>query len=478
MQILVRQARAMLVACACIVASDSAFAVYVSGSGFGQALIYPYYTVRSTDGNAFNTYIAIANGELTSKAVRVRFREGRNGREVAGFNLFLGAKRMWAAALAPTASGARLLTRDPSCTLPAFTPQAGGATFLDLTSVNFTGSLADGMGTSEDRVREGYVEVLEMATLGGANLDTPAACADLNRGVLPATGAPGGYLHGSLTLINVANGMDFTTPAEALANLAAAAYYRPPSDPYPDFNASEIGRVASFLLNDKFYRIPMPTGLAAVEAALVRSGTINEVVVDAVTQSTTDWIVTMPTRRFHASGIPSAWFGRATLSGPIVARGTYVSRNGSALVFGESCFPCTPSSQSLHVEAPWAVSVFGVGRSNASQATSAAGTTPTFGSSNGWLIGFQNAGDGGTLEMDFANGFNSVPYAVVDATSTRLADGATANERLRLLGLPMVGFMARTLRNGTLTCGGASCQGNYGGSLPHRYKREVQPTTE
>ena len=68
--------------------SSPALAVYVSGSGFGQALIYPYFTAQAVDGNAFNTYISIGNGHAKPKALRVRVREGRNGREIAVLNGF------------------------------------------------------------------------------------------------------------------------------------------------------------------------------------------------------------------------------------------------------------------------------------------------------------------------------------------------------------------------------------------------------
>ena len=36
--------------------------------GRGQALIYPYYTTQSTDGDAFNTYVSIVNGHAQPKA--------------------------------------------------------------------------------------------------------------------------------------------------------------------------------------------------------------------------------------------------------------------------------------------------------------------------------------------------------------------------------------------------------------------------
>src|SRR5258708_5455765 len=97
--------RSLLVAVACVYAllsSSSALAVYVSDSGSGEALIYPYYTVRDTEGDAFNNYASIANADTAAKAFRVRFREGRNGREVASFNLFPPPPPLWPPPILPS----------------------------------------------------------------------------------------------------------------------------------------------------------------------------------------------------------------------------------------------------------------------------------------------------------------------------------------------------------------------------------------
>ena len=51
------------------VASGAAQAVYEDPNGLGQALIYPYYTVQSANGNAFNTYLSVVNTTSRAKAV-------------------------------------------------------------------------------------------------------------------------------------------------------------------------------------------------------------------------------------------------------------------------------------------------------------------------------------------------------------------------------------------------------------------------
>ncbi|HWH39709.1 MAG TPA: hypothetical protein VNU21_07710, partial [Usitatibacter sp.] len=106
--------------CIALAAAFPAGAVTPGADGLGQALIYPYYTVQSAGGDAFNTYISAVNHTAQAKALRVRFREGRLGRETLSFNLFLSANDVWTGAAVPAGDGTRLVTTDASCTEPAF----------------------------------------------------------------------------------------------------------------------------------------------------------------------------------------------------------------------------------------------------------------------------------------------------------------------------------------------------------------------
>ena len=79
---------------------DSAQAVHINQDGLGQALVYPYYTVRATaSGNAYVTALTVVNTTASAKAVKVRFLEGKNSREVLDFNLFLSQYDVWTAAI-------------------------------------------------------------------------------------------------------------------------------------------------------------------------------------------------------------------------------------------------------------------------------------------------------------------------------------------------------------------------------------------
>ena len=207
----------------------AAEAVNLSPEGLGQALIYPYYTVRNgANGFAYNTLLSVVNTTASAKAVKVRFLEGKNSKEVLDFNLFLSKNDVWTATVVATATGAAVTSGDNSCILPNQLPAAGQP------FVNFAYS-TDGADSSLDRTREGYVEILEMATYLPTTSTTALIVTHNSSGVpgLPAmrptshaptsrriAGSdardPQGGLFGGLTLINVFDGSAYSQDATAL----------------------------------------------------------------------------------------------------------------------------------------------------------------------------------------------------------------------------------------------------------------------
>ncbi len=222
-------------------------AVNVSADGRGQVLLYPYYTTRADSaGNLYGTLLSVINATGSAKAVRVRFLEGKNSREVLDFNLFLSPFDVWTAAVLPDPMtvGAKIGTTDLSCTLPAFSASAT-APYVSFSNASYSGANDDGAGTSLDRSKEGYFEIIEMATYatssptgvavthvnGVPSCRTPAVPDSITppiagtpagpitdiRAALDAQ-PPSGGLFGALTLINVNSGTDYTADAVALAN--------------------------------------------------------------------------------------------------------------------------------------------------------------------------------------------------------------------------------------------------------------------
>ena len=81
--------------------ANLASAVNLNPDGLGQVLIYPYYTVneRGNDGATLQTLFSVVNTTDQGKAVKVRFVEGYNRREVRDFHLYLSPYDVWTANL-------------------------------------------------------------------------------------------------------------------------------------------------------------------------------------------------------------------------------------------------------------------------------------------------------------------------------------------------------------------------------------------
>ena len=150
--------------------AGAADAVMVNPNGLGQVLIYPYYTVRSPAGAglaSYNTLLSVVNTTTSTKAVKVRFREGKASgkyststcscrRTTCGprRSSLLAARRERDSA----PSGAQIETSDRSCTIPNFIAWRSGP----VPQRRLRGRR--GETTRKTRLTEGYFEIFEMAT--------------------------------------------------------------------------------------------------------------------------------------------------------------------------------------------------------------------------------------------------------------------------------------------------------------------------
>jgi hypothetical protein len=484
---------------------DEASAVRVDPDGLGQALIYPYYTARSSDTKTFQTYLTVVNHAADVKALRVRFREGRNARPVASFNVFLGPQDMFAVALGADqqSGGATLLLQSElSCVGFGTPPTQPAAIPFDPSS--YGGTLDDGAGATRDRTREGFVEVLEMATLTGASATNathtgigmqPPNCAALRSGQALEIAPPTGGLSGTATLINVNDGMDFSVDATALADLSTQPFYRHHSDPYPDLNAAEIEPISMVTANGAVYRSTWGQAVDAVSAVLMRTSPMAETVLDPETRSTTDVIVTFPTRPFYVTNTSfAAPFYRA-FSWPADSCGDAAAPRSSDVNFmpiarlydrderriseAETYF--TGQGPRPTCDAAAAVHDF-IDRAAAPSTPLRSGV---FGSPNRAFARapMRTELKSGWIDLMATAFVEPGPQALVSLPTSRkvvIATGETTTGSHTYRGLPMVGFAARTFQNGTLTCQigsqpAGACQGNYGGSFPLKFRRSISP---
>jgi len=415
-----------------------------------------------------NTLISIVNDTNDSKALRVRFRQAAKGIDVGAFNVFLSPRDVWTAAVVPsgTSAGAKVISRDKSCVSPG----------IPVDGINLAGSQA-----SADTTNEGFIEVLEMAAVTGTSATaiapggdgTPANCsAVVADGAVVSVAPPTGGVSGSTTIINVANGLDFSLNGIALTSLSSAAFYRPAADSYPSFNANEINATSLILVGNVAYRSQWARAVDAVSAVLMTRNLTGEFVLDAETRSQTDFVLTYPTRTFYVNQgpVPAPFSDSCQeppdpfLSGERFTL-DYANRDGALNRY--------PRDGALVALRCASTEVFSVqaGGSDATPQTSVFGST-----SNAW-----QDGNSVILPATFQNGFvHLVPgdkpmTSLPTSTRTDLATGLTTVGAHTFAGLPIVGFVGRTFENGTLPCAAGNCQGNYGAAFPLRTVRAISP---
>ncbi|WP_257387853.1 hypothetical protein [Tahibacter caeni] len=314
--------------------SGGANAVELSPDGVGQVLIYPYYTVNRNQ----QTVISVVNATNAAKAVRVRFLEGYNAREVLDFNLFLSEFDVWTASVFALADaglagvGAALLTADYSCTAPSRAEWTGvlgpGLPYQEFRSFAYTGTHEDSGPTGMARTREGHIELVQMADLVGtlrtavthrsggipANCNIVQSIDPAHSGLLPPTGG----LFGAGGIVDVAQGTFHSYNADAVGGFSRTVLFSAPGMPTPSLaqanTTPDTATAHTFDAAGELFRSDYPASgqssraIDAVSAVFMASTLLNEYNVDASAGSSTDWVVTFPTKRFYTDpeilGVP------------------------------------------------------------------------------------------------------------------------------------------------------------------------------
>jgi len=327
--------------------------MYINTEHTGEALIFPFYSAQ----NGNDSLISIVNTTSDYKAVKVRIIEGMESDETLDFNLYMSPQDHFAFAVTADGDGAKLVTNDTSCTVPAIT--GGEQSFTDLLWVEDDDDGNPLVGTAEGREQAGYIEVIEMGQIirtdfqeaiihvdgepvncdyvveawsvvedveGAWYVDANAADVGVdggNNGVGTTGMSPtwnGGGLYGVATVINVAEGTAFGYDAVAIENLVAAndpitglaatgsVLHYAPGDTRPDFGDAAISLTATVGTagNQQTYTNPDVLGLNltphhTVSAVFMSESVSNDYVVDPDINALTDWVVTMPTKSFYES---------------------------------------------------------------------------------------------------------------------------------------------------------------------------------
>lgn len=296
--------------------SNMASAVFLNPDAVGSVLVYPYYGVQANN----ETLFSVVNTTAEGKAVKVRFLEAYNSREVLDFNLYLSPFDVWVGEVVSTGDSpapAGLLTNDNSCTVPAITGTVPFRNFAYNGQVGPT----DGGPTGLDRTREGYVELIEMGTVTNATNSSlraithvggvPASCGQVVGAwgsggywtTAPDTdiGPPDGGLFGSASVINVARGTIEGYNADAIDQFYAALtppQHTPPTSLLPSI-ASATSLTSFVFENGQLATSTYAFGVDAVSSIFMVDSVYNEYVTEADIGASTEWVVTFPTKRFY-----------------------------------------------------------------------------------------------------------------------------------------------------------------------------------
>ncbi len=484
-------------------------AVNLNPDGLGQVLLYPYYTVNG--GN--DTLMSVVNTTDQVKAVKVRFLESKNTREVLDFNLYLSPFDVWTAALtSDSADGEMLvLTADTSCTVPIIDGVQGTGSQREgtINGVPFVGASTirlnefTGVDSSDARTREGHFEIIEMGVIEEAHdadatgLEAAAThgatqdCGLLQSawvpgGVWNATGSqqastdvtpPTGGLFGGASIINVDQGTQVSYNADAIDAFFApgdgeSTLHANPGTEAPSLQDAQTGTAADPVQSIVFDNGAIVTSTwdpttaeDAVSAVYMHNQIFNEYAIDSALNGATEWVVTFPTKRFYVDTDPARLPFTAPFDGSQVATGAACEPIGLAFWNREEAAPGqTPGEVNFSPFDPTSPNVpvlcFESQVVTFGQDLAANPTSAIFGSPNARNIAVDAAGfENGWARIDFTSNLADP----ADHTLTGLGGDVYA-------GLPATGFSATVVQNGALASGTLA---NYAGSSRHRASRSV-----
>ncbi|MFV0680482.1 hypothetical protein [Ottowia sp.] len=470
----------------------------------GHFLFAPYFTANES----MNTLIAITNTDETNgKAVKVRFRGAANSDDVLDFTVFLSPGDVWTGSVARdgNTNHAVITTEDNSCTIPV------AADWPGVFSANRLGGFLSS-DVAAANTREGYIEVLNMADIppstvtgslykGIKHVNGEAPCSSIPYADMLSTtvddatnasahglAAPSGGLMGTWGIVDHTQIAMFSgnmTAITASSAVDVASGTTTSGYGYIAF-APQVGLTATQAVVDAntadplltttgiaisgitplWYDLPdMSTPLTStyahpglqadrLSATLAKGQIYNDYMATASGAALalqTDWVVSQPTRRYHA----------AVAYGTTAASSVPVYVDHSAAVVGTADTSVTTATglySSLNLNTALAngpMLCLGVAFSSADREE----TFTTLGGS--FSPGVTSPYCGEVFTVSFGATKVLRPN-LTNRTVTPVGEYGWARLALPTAGtaLPMVGFAAS---------GHTSTNGNYGMTLPHRW---------
>lgn len=499
-----------------VMAGAAHAAMHINDKGIGDALVYPFYSAEG--GN--DTYIHVVNTTNKTKAVKVRFIEAENSREVLDFNLYLSPEDVWAGAITVTPEGgAAIRTTDTSCTVPDLgstgnghvgskTRLANGKVQREQQFVSYEyASHKTPAPTKDDpdrtvpdsnisitRTTQGYVEIIEMGQLDpdddglGASavhnengiprgrvvdgsVDAMNPCASLiaawkdtkiwagdGLGTEGVFGEDNGGLWGYGVVINVQEGTSVGYDAVAIDDFTGGqVLHFAPGDNFPSLDDAQ--KFATIFDGSNAVEYGFDSGAESVSALFMSSTISNDYVIDPAINAATDWVVTMPTKRFF-SGVPvkppftKSWDGSRACEA--VGMEHWDREEAFTEVDDLSFSPRPPQITEEGLALCTEVSIVQFGDRS------------VLNGSERITYGFDPEYTEGWARMSF------LPASGSDPGTRELIGYIDDEDPVAFVGLPVVGFAAIAYQNGALAGGVLS---NYGAGVTHKSEQLIQEPT-
>lgn len=322
----------------------TAVAFEQNDGGAGHILVVPYFTTQNDN----MSVIHVVNTDTQNgKAIKVRFRGAANSDDILDFTVFLSPFDVWTGSVQADANGSYFQTADTSCVYPDIRGQK--QSFVQ-------DRLADGWSADKkiNNTKEGYVEILNMADVKpGSDLfktikhsagkptcseTVLAQTLSINPETVAAAetlgyNTPTGGLTGDWYILNVNQTTTFSGAATAITAVDAnGVSARGNFVAFPQDNMSPavadtdkytadplfistavdaLGAPAPKLIQIANYDLPdlstpylsNNVGTPALQASdltttVANNGVSNQFAVDSIISAKTDWVLSMPLRRY------------------------------------------------------------------------------------------------------------------------------------------------------------------------------------
>ncbi|HJU40402.1 MAG TPA: hypothetical protein VJ724_12565, partial [Tahibacter sp.] len=294
-------------------------AMSLNPRGLGQVLLYPLYSANYTTSRS--TLVTLVNTSNRAKVVQLTFREGVHGAETLTLRLFLGPRDAWNGTVfalnASPNEDPNLISNDRGCAVAVTFDSM--RTLPDERSywVFSRANAVDPLGWDMGRVMSGAIEAIELGEIkAGSALEAavtsqgnaaPTCAGVATADLSTALDAPGGKLYGSYALVNATTGRVTSGAATAIDGFSVV----PLGDrPLADLSHGRTGANATDPVEASVdadgrrfsVKYPRERAIDAVSALLMTDAVHGDFVVDPAAGADTDWVLSMPTRRFYVAG--------------------------------------------------------------------------------------------------------------------------------------------------------------------------------